>query len=83
MPTMIGRVTQERYDQLVAEGRELVEVQTRCQFALGDKALEIEPMQAHGGPHPGQSEMLLSVSESLQMFAEDLGLAPTTLETHR
>ncbi|MEU7901206.1 DUF6192 family protein [Nonomuraea sp. NPDC049152] len=83
MPTMIGNVTQERYEQLVAEGRELVDIQTRAQFALGDKALEIEPMQPHGGAHPDPSEMLFSVSDVLQMFADDLGIAPATLETHR
>jgi hypothetical protein len=44
MPTKIGNVTKRRYDQLVSEGRDLVEQQSHCQFALGDRALEIEPM---------------------------------------
>lgn len=46
MPATIGHVTQERYDQLVSEGRELVAVQTRCQFDLGDRVLELEPYRA-------------------------------------
>ena len=38
MPTMIGHVSRERYDRLVTDGRELVEVQTRCQIERCDRA---------------------------------------------
>ncbi|MGN9789373.1 hypothetical protein ACTMTF_48875 [Nonomuraea sp. ZG12] len=48
---MIGHVTEERYAALVAGARELVATMSRCQFALGDHALEIEPMQSQGGAH--------------------------------
>ncbi|TMR09245.1 RacO protein [Nonomuraea turkmeniaca] len=83
MPTMIGHVTQERYDQIVTRGRELVELQTRSQFQLGDLALELEPIQPHGGAHPNQGEALFGVLESLQLFADDLAIPVKTLETHR
>ncbi|GAA1564196.1 hypothetical protein GCM10009678_54110 [Actinomadura kijaniata] len=33
--SMVGRVSQDRYLELVTKARELVEVQSRCQFALG------------------------------------------------
>ncbi|MGN9847282.1 hypothetical protein ACTMTI_55315 [Nonomuraea sp. H19] len=36
MPTMIGHVSQERYEQIITRARELVELQTRSQFELGD-----------------------------------------------
>ncbi|MGK5556226.1 hypothetical protein ACSNOI_31880 [Actinomadura kijaniata] len=46
----IGQVTAERYEQLVAKARELVESMSQAQFVLGDLALEIEPMNpAHTG----------------------------------
>ncbi|MCA2220736.1 hypothetical protein [Nonomuraea aurantiaca] len=61
MLTMIGHVSQERYEQIITRGRELVELQTRSQFELGDLALEIEPMQPHGGGHPDRGEALFGV----------------------
>jgi hypothetical protein len=82
MSSTIGHVAQERYDQLVAEGRELVEVQTRCQFALGDKALESEPMRPHGGSVAAAEETFL-VSTSLQIFADDLAMPVASLRTYR
>jgi hypothetical protein len=83
MPTMIGHVSQERYEQIITRGRELVELQTRSQFELGDLALEIEPMQPHGGAHPYRGEALFGVLESLQLFADDLAIPVKTLETYR
>lgn len=83
MPTMIGHVSQERYEQIITRGRELVELQTRSQFELGDLALEIEPMQPHGGAHPDRGEVLFGVLESLQSFADDLAIPVKTLETYR
>jgi hypothetical protein len=41
MPTMVGKVTQERYDELVAESKSLVETERDTFFKLGDNALEI------------------------------------------
>jgi hypothetical protein len=83
MPNMIGKVSSTRYAQIVAEARQMVEQQTRCQFKIGELALEIEPMRPHGGAHPHRDEELLTVSEALAMFAEDIGLAPTTVEKLR
>ncbi|GGU06141.1 hypothetical protein GCM10010256_77710 [Streptomyces coeruleorubidus] len=35
----------------MAELRDVVEQQTRGQFTIGDRALEIEPMREPGGHH--------------------------------
>lgn len=45
----VGNVSQSRYEQIVAELRDVVEQQTRGQFTIGDRALEIEPMREPGG----------------------------------
>lgn len=45
----VGNVSQSRYEQIVAELRDVVEQQTRGQFTIGDRALEIEPMRVPGG----------------------------------
>lgn len=37
----VGEVTLSRYEQIVAELRDVVEQQTRGQFTIGDRALEI------------------------------------------
>ncbi|MGI5155441.1 hypothetical protein [Microbispora sp. CA-102843] len=58
---MSGHVGQEWYEQIVTRGRELVELQTRYQFELVDLALEIEPMQPHGGAHLDRGEALFGV----------------------
>jgi Family of unknown function (DUF6192) len=79
----VGNVTRTRYEQLVAEARELVAQVARAQFALGDKALEIEPMRPVGGSMPNGTDDLFTVAESLAMFAEDIGVAPSTVEDWR
>ena len=83
MPITIGHVTKRRYDQLVAEGRELVDQQSHSQFALGDCALEIEPMRPRGGGHPAPNEDLFAVRDSIRMYAEDIGVPPATLMVYR
>lgn len=45
----IGHVTRERDEQIITGDRELVGQMRRIQFAIGDQALEIEPMQPVGG----------------------------------
>lgn len=45
----IGNVTRQRYEQLVTQAKELIAQIIRSQFALGDMALEIEPMRSVGG----------------------------------
>ncbi|MEV0900054.1 hypothetical protein [Actinoplanes sp. NPDC049802] len=59
MPATIGQVTQQRYDELVAQARDLVREHGRIQFMLGDNALEIEPMGPHGGSQPHQTPGLV------------------------
>ncbi|MFD8381700.1 DUF6192 family protein [Streptomyces sp. NPDC059679] len=83
MPERIGNVTRERYEQIVAEARELVAQIARAQFALGDKALEIEPMRPVGGSMPNGTDDLFTVEESLALFAEDIGVAPSTVKDWR
>ena len=69
-----GSVTRRRYDELVAEDRQLVLEETKIQFKIGDDALEIEPLRPHGGSHPAASEEALGVRETLEMFAEGIGV---------
>lgn len=83
MTGMIGSVSPERYEEIVSEARRLVEQQSRCQFAVGDLALEIEPIRGHGGAHPDEGEELFTVTEALHRFAEDIGEAYTTVKAQR
>lgn len=73
MSATIGHVTQERYDELVAECRDLMREHGRIQFRIGDLALEIEPIRPVGGSHPPRTEENLSLSEALTMFSDDVG----------
>ncbi|MFE3640297.1 DUF6192 family protein [Streptomyces sp. NPDC059169] len=58
----------------------MVEQQTRGQFTIGDRALEIEPMRPRGGPVP---DAAWSVEVSLTLLAEDIGLTLSTLKSAR
>ncbi|UMP06833.1 DUF6192 family protein [Amycolatopsis sp. EV170708-02-1] len=80
MGSKIGNVTRRRYDQLVQVSREAVEAGTTSRFTIGDSALEIEPMRDHGG---AAGDEPMPVSEALAMFAEDIGLAYTTVRGYR
>ncbi|MDQ1042109.1 hypothetical protein [Streptomyces sp. V4I2] len=79
----IGNVTRQRYEQLVTQAKELIAQIARSQFALGDMALEIEPMRAVGGSMPNGTDDLFTVTESLQMFADDIGVERRTVEDWR
>ncbi|MFF3159895.1 DUF6192 family protein [Streptomyces sp. NPDC057910] len=83
MPERVGNVSRSRYEQLVVEARALVTQVARAQFALGDKALEIEPMRPVGGSVAKGTEELFTVEEALQMFADDIGVALATVEDWR
>jgi hypothetical protein len=50
MSERVGNVSRTRYEQLVAEARELVAQVAQAQFALGDKALEITAAARSGLP---------------------------------
>ncbi|MEV7535388.1 DUF6192 family protein [Streptomyces hydrogenans] len=83
MSERVGNVTRSRYEQLVAEARELIAQVSRAQFCLGDKALEIEPMRPVGGSMPNGTDDLFTVEESLALFADDIGVAKSTVEDWR
>ncbi|MFI6475986.1 hypothetical protein ACIBL5_37855 [Streptomyces sp. NPDC050516] len=78
----VGQVSRERYDELVVEYRELVAQEGRIQFNLGDNALEIEPYQAHGGQRR-RADDGPSVEETIAEFADDVGVAPSTMLGYR
>ena len=80
---MVGNVTLERYETIVAESRDLIAQVTKAQFVLGDRALEIEPLRPRGGAHPGPGEDLFTVAQSLQRFADDLGVSAPAVENWR
>ncbi|MFD9849320.1 DUF6192 family protein [Streptomyces parvus] len=75
----IGAVSQSRYEQIVAELREVVEQQTRGQFTIGDRALEIEPIRPRGGTPDTE----WTVRESLVHLADDIGLTFHTVKNAR
>ncbi|MER5347611.1 DUF6192 family protein [Streptomyces mirabilis] len=76
----IGNVTWQLYEQLVTQAKELIAQIARSQFALGDMALEVEPMRSVGGSMPNGTDDLFTVTESLQMFADDIGVERRTVE---
>ncbi|GLY08668.1 hypothetical protein Acsp01_90470 [Actinoplanes sp. NBRC 101535] len=82
MVATIGQVSQQRYDELVAQSRDLIRERDRIQFTVGDYALEIEPIGPRGGSRPHDA-LGLGVVDSLRMFAEDIGVTPATLEVWR
>ncbi|MCX5206063.1 DUF6192 family protein [Streptomyces sp. NBC_00237] len=80
---MVGKVAQERYDELVAQSKVLVETERETLFKLGDNALEVEPLQAKGGSRPSAHEDVQSVEETLRRFADDVGMCIGTLMNYR
>ncbi|WP_329375267.1 DUF6192 family protein [Streptomyces sp. NBC_01483] len=83
MSAMIGSVTRDRYDELVKLGRDWVATMSSAQWRLGDAAVEIEPMRSYGGANPSGKDDLFTDSEAIRMFAEDVGLAYTTVRSYR
>jgi hypothetical protein len=81
--TKIGNVSRARYEEIIAEDRKLVEIDTKIQFVIGDHALEIEPMRPHGGSVPASGEDLLGVRETLELYAEDIGVPYNQVRTNR
>jgi hypothetical protein len=61
----IGNVTRQRYEQLVTRAKELIAQVARAQFALGDMALEIEPMRSVGGSMPNGTDDLGGLPQAL------------------
>ncbi|MEU2685952.1 DUF6192 family protein [Streptomyces hygroscopicus] len=81
--TKVGSVTRARYEEIITEDRKLVEADTKIQFVIGDHALEIEPMRPHGGSQPASDEELLGVRETLEMYAEDIGVPYNQVRLNR
>ncbi|MEU9654690.1 DUF6192 family protein [Streptomyces sp. NPDC048110] len=77
----VGSVSADRYAEIVAELRKLVETASRIQFTVGDYALEVEPMREAGGQERG--DRLFTVKESLFRLAEDIGLCYKTVDKAR
>ncbi|MEU3282798.1 DUF6192 family protein [Streptomyces antibioticus] len=75
----IGNVSQSRYEQIVAELRQVVEQQSQGSFTIGDRALEIEPIRPRGGVADAQ----WTVRQSLMRLAEDIGLTFRRVESAR
>jgi hypothetical protein len=83
MTGMVGSVTRQRYDELVKLGRDWVGTMNSVEWQLGDAGLEIEPMRSYGGTNPSGSEELFTVSAAIRIFAEDVGLAYSTVRDYR
>ncbi|MGW1521589.1 DUF6192 family protein [Streptomyces sp. NPDC002287] len=77
----VGSVSSDRYAQIVAELRKLVETTSRAQFTIGDYALEVEPLREAGGQE--KSDELFSVKDSLFRLAEDIGLTYSSVKGAR
>ncbi|MFE7097882.1 MULTISPECIES: DUF6192 family protein [Streptomyces] len=77
----VGSVSQQRYEQIVAELREVVEQQSRGSFVIGDRALEIEPVREVGGGTAGERTPV--VRDSLTRLAEDIGLSFSAVKNAR
>ncbi|WP_433257454.1 hypothetical protein ACQPYK_20490 [Streptosporangium sp. CA-135522] len=45
MVNNVGDTTQRRFDDLVDQARDMVQTMTSLQFAIGDMALEIQPIR--------------------------------------
>jgi hypothetical protein len=58
--------------ELIAEGRQLVEQETRCRWELGDLALEIAPM-GEDASHNGAYEKLSTYAEAIGIEFKRLG----------
>ncbi|MFD8562966.1 DUF6192 family protein [Streptosporangium canum] len=77
MTNRIGNVTPRRFDDLVDQARDMMQMTTRPQFAIGDMALEIEPMRrTHRGHDDG-------IYAALRMFADEIGEVFDTVLTWR
>jgi hypothetical protein len=77
----VGSVSASRYAEIVTKLRKLVETASGIQFAIGDSALEVEPMRGRGGSAPGDETF--TVRDSLFRLAEDIGVAYRTVEGAR
>jgi antitoxin component of MazEF toxin-antitoxin module len=78
----IGRISQERYEQILAGDREGIGQMVDIKFTIGDHALEIEPVRPRGGSR-SVDDCEPGVAESPQIYADDLGIALSTIIGYR
>ncbi|MFI9781790.1 hypothetical protein ACIHCV_45715 [Streptomyces sp. NPDC051956] len=78
----VGNVSVDRYEQIVEKLREAVDTMAKCQFVIGDGALEIVPMAE---PHSGRSlgDDLFGVSAWLHRLSEDTNVPYNTIKEYR
>ncbi|WP_055567799.1 DUF6192 family protein [Streptomyces atriruber] len=82
MSQTIGSVLRNRFEELVTESVKLVHAMSRCQFAVGDMALEIAPLRTHGGDMTlGEDER--GVEGALRQLTDSIGLSFHTVRTYR
>ncbi|MEU0036380.1 hypothetical protein [Streptomyces sp. NPDC006333] len=80
---MVGKVTLERYAQLVAESKRWSRPYATRISKLGDNALKIEPLQSKGGASAALGEDVQSVEETLRRFADDVGVSKGSVMGYR
>ncbi|WP_425834066.1 DUF6192 family protein [Streptomyces fractus] len=78
----IGHISRERYEQILAGDRDGIGQMGEIKFTIGDHALEIEPVRHVGGSRPADDREP-GVDESLQIYADDLGITLSTIRTYR
>ncbi|WP_055566388.1 hypothetical protein [Streptomyces atriruber] len=79
---MVGNVNVDRYEQIVERLREAVEKfekLSKSSFIIGDGALEVVPMQDHGGR--SVRDGLFGVSAWLHRLSEDVNVPCNTLKS--
>ncbi|WP_190113113.1 DUF6192 family protein [Streptomyces cinnamoneus] len=79
----VGNVSQQRYEEIVAELTGAVAAESVSRWLVGDRALEIEPLRRHGGSLPNGDDDLVTVEESLHRLSEDIGVPYNTVKKRR
>ncbi|MFB7509243.1 DUF6192 family protein, partial [Streptomyces broussonetiae] len=77
----VGNVSLGRYEQIVERLREAAEKLSKSSFIIGDGALEVVPMQEHGGRSVGDD--LFGVSAWLHRLSEDIDVPYNTIKEYR
>ncbi|MFI1680892.1 hypothetical protein [Streptomyces sp. NPDC020607] len=78
---MVGSISADRYERIVARLRDAVEELSKSQFIIGDGALEVCPMQDHGGRSVAGD--LFGVAAWLHRLSEDVDVPYNTLKSYR
>ncbi|MGV4988707.1 hypothetical protein [Streptomyces sp. NRAIS3] len=77
----VGNVSVGRYEQIVDRLREAAEKLSKSSFIIGGGALEVVPMQEHGGRSVGDD--LFGVSAWLHRLSEDIDVPYNTIKEYR